>query len=678
MESYVSRKRLTPELVRALCYGAILLGVNLYIARDFFTTHTAFMNSMHGFWEAIAKRGGSAWWLPSWWPYWDCGIPFEAAYAPLIPAMTAAWAVIASIPHSQAFNCVTGFFYCLGPLALFAMAFGLTRAAGASFFAALFYSLLSPTQWLMPDQRFTFDGIWQARRMFLASVWDEAPHLAAVALLPLAILFLAFSIQKRRLVWYVASAVMIALMIAASAFGGVIAAMAALCLIAVLRREDWMRHTVLVGVIGAYAYLMTIAWVPPSVLGAIHESTAVSDREGWTLGSFTALAIVILGWTILRHLLAKWTKDWRLQFFALFAWLMFSLPFTGEIMHRRLLPQPGRYKIELEMAMALIVVFGFTALMRCLPAAVRRAIVLLALALAVEQVATFRKLEKEYLFPVDQTKTVEYRAARWAENNLPGARLFLPGSMAQWADDFAPVLQLSGGSWSMATNRSQQYAEADIVFGSAPGIREISLTWLKAYGVAAVGVSGPNSQEYWKPYADPGKFDGLPVLWNDSGVTIYRVPLRSISLAHVVPEAAIVRRPPRGPEDAGEAARYAAALDDTSFPLADLTWQNTNHMRILTTAAPGQAVSVQVGYHPGWHARANGQRRTVYKDGLGLMWLRPECHGPCQIDLDYNGGWALWLCRGLSYAAIAAIILAIPAARLRSRLRAKPQSESRP
>ena len=159
--------------MRAFAYAAILLWVNLYIARDFFSAHTAYMNSMHGFWAAIAKRAGAGWWWPMWWPYWDCGIPFEAAYAPLVPGLTSLWAAVGRISLDQAFGCVTGFFYCLGPMALFAMAWGLTRKAGASFLAGLFYSLTSSTQWVAPDNDFHLDRIWEARRLFLAAVWDE-------------------------------------------------------------------------------------------------------------------------------------------------------------------------------------------------------------------------------------------------------------------------------------------------------------------------------------------------------------------------------------------------------------------------------------------------------------------------------------------------------------------------
>src|SRR5215469_18087372 len=108
MQSSGARRHPTAEILFAAGYAAILLWVNWYVARDFFTAHTAWMNSMHGFWTAIAKHAGAGWWKPTWWPYWDCGIPFEATYAPLIPGLTAAWSALAHIPPEQAFGAVTG------------------------------------------------------------------------------------------------------------------------------------------------------------------------------------------------------------------------------------------------------------------------------------------------------------------------------------------------------------------------------------------------------------------------------------------------------------------------------------------------------------------------------------------------------------------------------------------
>src|SRR5262249_53996924 len=154
---------------------------------------------------------------------------------------------------------------------------------------------------------------------------------------------------------------------------------------------------------------------------------------------------------------------------------------------------------------------------------------------------------------------------------------------------FAGTLQFSGGPWSQATNRSQQFAQADILFGSGPGANEISLIWLKAYGVSAIGVSAPDGKEFWKPYADPSKFDALPALWSEQGVTIRKVPLRTASSAHVVPDDAIVQRRPRNPEDVEDVRKYVAALDDSSLPAATLDWQDQNHLRIATTTSSGQA-----------------------------------------------------------------------------------------
>jgi hypothetical protein len=81
---------------------------------------------------------------------------------------------------------------------------------------------------------------------------------------------------------------------------------------------------------------------------------------------------------------------------------------------------------------------------------------------------------------------------------------------------------------------------------------------------------------------------------------------------------------------------------------------------------PGQALSVQVSYHPGWHAHVQGRSVPVRRDGLGLMWMDPGCSGPCEVQLDYDGGWELRLCRYLSVAALLGLLAAPLAARWRA------------
>jgi hypothetical protein len=646
------------ETLRAVFYLLTLLWINVYICRDMFFGSTAHMGSMHGFWTALATRAGGSWFHATWWPFWDNGIPFESTYPPLVPALAAAISALRGVTPAVGFHSVTGVFYILGPCTLFLMAWRLTRAPGYSFLAALLYSLTSPTQMLVPDGGFMFGKILDARRLYVVSVWDDTPHLTALAFLPLVILFLARSIETRRPVYYAGAAASIGLAALASAFGPVMVVLAAACLLFVLRRQDWSRNLMLTAGIGAWGWAIAAPFLSPSLMRAIRAASAASDGEGWSLGSFTAIALVVLGWAILWQCLRRWTDDWRIRFFALFAWLTSSIPLLQLALQRHFLPQPNRYKFEMEMALCLAVAFSLRPWIGRITPSVRRALLLAALAVAVEQTVDHRKLEKKFTFPQDVTGTVEYRAAAWAQKTFPGIRFFLPGSMAQWANTYTNIQQFTGGSFTMATNQVQQRADTAIGFG-ADNVQQdvhLTLTWLKAYGVGVVAISGKDSKEYWRPFTHPEKFDGvLPAVWLESGVTMYRVPLREFTLAHMVPESALVRRAPREPDDISAVEKFVTALDDPAMPNTQFQWEGRNRIRIRTTAAPGQALSVQVSYHPGWHATVAGQPRELYKDGLGLMWLRPAHTGPAEVVLDYDGGWELRLCRWLSWLAIAAL-----------------------
>jgi hypothetical protein len=648
------------QWTRVAFYSAALAWLNLYICRDLFSIPMAHMNSMHGFWIALARRSDGSWFHPSWWPYWDNGMPFELTYAPLVPALIRIWSSMFGAPEMIAFQTLTALVYTLIPIVLFFAAWRLTGAPGYSFAAGVVYSLTSPTQLLIPDGNFRWSGFWDSRRLFLATCWDETPHLLALACLPLIVLFLARAIETRRRRDFVAAALLIAIATYASPFAPVVTTMAAICLLATLHtatlRTNALRTNVaMVIAIGIAGYAASAAFLSPSVIAAIHAdaSDRWHEQTGWTLGSLTALAIVIFGFTLLWHCLPRWMPDWRLRFFALFAWITGSVAMIWMFLHRQFLPQPTRYKLELEMALALLIVFGVRSWFEKMPVPLKRAAVFLLLALAAEQVVKYRHDEKADVARADSTATVEYRVATWVERNLPGVRVMLPGSVAQWANAFVDVQQFSGSSWSMAYNRVQQRALFAIYSGADTPERDarLSLAWLKAFGVGAVGISNANSQEYWKGFGHPDKFDGvLPMLWSDSGVTIYRIPRRSDSLAHVIPENALAQK-----VDLVNLEKYDAALDDVSLPLAASEWDGRNRIRIHASAFPGHAISLSVSYHPGWHAFANGRRTAIFADGLGLMWMRPACNGACEIQLDYDGGLELNFCRFLSAAAILAL-----------------------
>jgi hypothetical protein len=283
------------------------------------------------------------------------------------------------------------------------------------------------------------------------------------------------------------------------------------------------------------------------------------------------------------------------------------------------------------------------------------------------------------VYPTELTKTIEYRASKWVEANLPGVRVMMPGSAAQWANTFTGIRQFSGSSWSMAYNQIRVRGMWDIFNGGGTPEQDarVSLAWLKAYGVGAIGISGPKSTEFWKPFGHPAKFAGiLPALWSEDDVTIYRIPRRTESLAHVTVEPALVAARVNAIPDLAAIERYVAALDDPSLPVAEMEWLDRSRLRVRTEAKPEQVISVQVAYHPGWHARVNGRAREVERDGLGLIWIRPVCNGPCEVELIYDGGWELRLCRYLSFAAIGTL-LALPLLRGIKRDRTAPRDGSK-
>jgi hypothetical protein len=616
------------------------------------------MNSMHGFWIALAKHAGNSWFQSNWWPYWNCGIPFEATYAPLVPGSIAAVTVLTGISHILAFQSITAFVYCLLPLTLFAMSWLLMRSPGYAFAAALLYSLTAPTQDIVPDASFAWRGLWDARRLFLMTGWDDTPHFTAIAFLPLVIIFLVASLQHRRLRYYIPTILLIALMALASEFGVIEVGMAVLCLLFVFRREALWRNIAITAALGAAAYAIVMPFLSPSMVGAITRASGDGRESAFDLSSLTTLAMVAVGWTILAQFLPRWTADWRLQFFVYFAYLTSSVPILAVYLHRQFLPQPDRYKAEMELALPLLLVFALRPWFQRVRFPVRAAVVFLLLALAGEQIVSHRRYARAVLQPSDATQTIEYRTAMEAQ--LLGTRVMLPGSIAQWANAFSDVTQFAGGSWSMSTNPVQQLGlHAVFNGGSTPEEDEaVSLPWLQAFGVGAVAVNGPKSQEFWKPYAHPSKFDGiLPVLLTDDDVTMYRVPERSPSLAHVVPASASPTHSPLTIADTAGLGSYVQALNDPSLPLADLRWEGRNRVHVRTTAAPGQIISFQISYHPGWHARVAGRAIALHPDALGLMWLDPGCHGPCEVDLNYDGGWELRLSRYISYAALATLLL---------------------
>ena len=110
--------------------------------------------------------------------------------------------------------------------------------------------------------------------------------------------------------------------------------------------------------------------------------------------------------------------------------------------------------------------------------------------------------------------------------------------------------------------------------------------------------------------------------------------------------------------DIAQVQGYVAALREST---AAFRWTSRHSADIDAKLTAGQVLSVQVAYHPGWHATVDGSPRRISTDGLGWMVVEPECSGPCTVRIHYDGGLEMLLARIASWGALAGSALWIVA-----------------
>jgi hypothetical protein len=647
--------------LRPWLYLVLLVVLNAWICREAFVTQsTGHWYSMHGDWIAMARLVGLHWLEPRWWPYWGGGAPVEYAYAPLIPAATAVLGRLFHVSLPLAFHSLTGLVYCLGPALLYVASWRLFRAPGYSFAAALAYSLLSPAQLIVPDSGFHPADVLGARRMHLVFDWDDLPHLTSLALFPIAVLFLARALERRRWLDTCLATLTMAVMMLANMFGVVLVALATLTVPLAMERRFHPALFLRAALTAAAAYLAVCPWLPPSLLLSIRRM-ALLDGEADTLPrAFLALAVVGVVCFIVWHMASR-VDEWPLRWLLLVACPAVLIPVLAQYWGPHFVLQPGRYKLELELVVAWLGVFALRPLIQLLTRRltwrVRFALAIPLVVLAGFQAVSYCRIAKEMLRPVNVAASLEYRSAKWVEANLPGQRVMMTGSMASWLDAFTDQPQVVGQSYSTAMNPMEPVAIYTIYIGENAGDRDAqySLLWLQALGTHAVAVPGPKSPDAWKPFLHPRKFEGvLPVLWREDDTTIYRVPQVSAELVHVMRPAQLVSHRPVHGLDVAELRTYVAALEDPSAPPATLEWEGPNRAVVRARLEPPEVISTQINYHPGWHARVAGMARRVYADGLGFMAIDPQCAGDCEIALEFDGGLESKICWGASAAVLLA------------------------
>jgi hypothetical protein len=659
----LSDGKLSPGGRTALCAGTLFALNALICHKLFFTEYLPYMGSIEGAYIGLSRYILEHAPDLTWFPLWYGGIPYENSYPPLLHFVVAAVAWVNGASPALAHHVTGAVVYCLGPVTLFCLAYYLSRDRVTSFVAGLAYSLLSPSMFLLPSLAADLGTVWGPRRLQALVMYGDSPHLASLMLIPLGVIALDRAVKRPTAVRFLTAAVMFAAISLTNWLGAFAATLAVIALL--LSRLDlgWRRFAAITIGVGITAYLLAAPWIPPSHIATIRHNAQ------HVVGKYPLGAEHLLYAAVLLVLLAALTKRFQkvtleVRFSCLLLFLVGVIPLAVEWTGRYIVPQPNRYHHELGMAMVLTLSLAAVPWVRRLLPIMKGPIVIAGLALALSQAYGHYKRADSMIRSTDIKTTVEYQAARRLGDNLPGKRVLASGSTRFWLNAFSDSPQIGGGFDQGLRNPMIRNLKFSIPYLLGDGER--SVTWLKALGAHAVIVGGPDTQDTYRDYRDPGKFDGvLKELWRDGDDVIYVVPQRSDSLARVIRGEHVVARAPINGEDIEPVRPYVAGLEDSSLPLADIDWKNPHTGVIEADLRSGHLISLQISRHPGWNATVNGVTKRITEDGLGMMLIEPGCSGPCRVELRYDGGIEMAAAKALRFATLLFLALWIGLERCR-------------
>jgi hypothetical protein len=629
--------------------GTVLFILNFFICHELFRTeYTDRVISGDASFISISRYMLDHWRDSSWWPVWYDGIPGHNAYPPLLHAIVAELAAIERISPALAHHQFATVVYALAPVGLFFLCYRMSGSAGTALAAGLGFSLISPSTVLISSARLGAGGWFGPWRLCVLAAYGDAPHMFGLALIPFAILALDSALKRKRALLYFIAALLLAAVVLTNWLGSVALACTVLVyLIATTNAWADLRRWGVTAVISVCGYLLACPWIPPSTLLLVRANGQLADGDYRAeMQQFPLRALAILAvLAIAKFVFHKWRTPRGIQFAALLVILPGGIPLLWAWTGAALLPLPHRYEWELDFAVSLLAALLLAALFAKLPRPAMYSALALLILFGCFQLRAYRKYASALIQPVDMSTTIEYKVADWLKRNQPQARVFAIGTVSYWLNNFSDLQQVTGGFEHATPNPQNRDAIKAITFeGPAP-----ALLWLRALGADIAVVGGPKTRAPFRTIADPAKFDTFArKIWNEGDDSIYLIPRRSRSLAHVV------RRADLAVHAETDLQRYVSALEDASLPVAVFTWQNPHTALVSVGVPPGDVLSVQINYDPGWHATVNGSPRRIEPDGLGLMAIDPSCTGPCTLVLTYDGGLEALLTR---WAAAAMLIL---------------------
>ena len=653
---------------------ALLFGLNLFLALPLFKVeYLADMHSIDGVFIGLAR------WIRMhpgdlrWFPLWYGGMPFQDVYPPAFHMVVALSSWIGDVSVAHAYHGDEAVTYSLGPVTMFLVMLRLGASRWPAFGGALFYSLFSPSVWLISPIRVDLGSPWFLQRFHTLIVYGNGPHVASLTFLPLAWIGLDMALEKtttRRMGLAVLALAAVPLI---NWPGAVVLAAATPVYIAAYLDSDRFRSRTrwfaLFGMI-CFAYMLVARWLPPSTVSLTLKNTQslAPDYRFQSHHLYTWVAIILIeGFTALA--LSRCGAPRLLRMGILF-FIPLSITVLGNYWFGvTLIAQPQRFHLAMEMALVMILVALGEIAWRTRQS-LRIAFVGVLLPVFAVQGFVAHGYTRNATKSIDITRTSEYKIAVWMRDHATG-RAMVPGSVTFWLNAFTETPQLAGCCDQSYTDILTRYAQYAFQSDENAGDRaaEVSIAWLQAFGVQQVAVCGPRSTEAYHAMRHPGKFVGLlQERWrDDSDDFIYEIPQRTKSLAHVVHRSELVARAPVHGLDIAPLTRYISAIEDPGRSEVLMRWTAQSRIHLEGSTSGGEVISLQIPHVRGWEGYAEGRRLRIEHDRLGLMFIEPIHPGRNSIDLRFTGGTEMRVTSILSTMAALAVGLALVYSERRSR-----------
>jgi uncharacterized membrane protein len=239
----------------------------------------------------------------------------------------AASAALLRISPALAHHAAGALFYSVGPVALFLWCYRLSSDRIASFAAALLYSLVSPSALLLRSVALDMQSPWRDRRLDTLVRYGDGPHVAALALVPLALIAFDAVLEKGGALRACWAALMLALVVLTNWLGAVALALALLSyLLARFGELRWLRNVAISAGIGLLAYAVASPLIPPSAIADVRRNAQfIGGNFPMGKAQLAGCCLVATAAFALSWLFARWKLS-RIYRFA----LLFLL-FTGAL-----------------------------------------------------------------------------------------------------------------------------------------------------------------------------------------------------------------------------------------------------------------------------------------------------------------------------------------------------------